>query len=287
MVLITPKVILDEISPYGGELSISFPENSGCETFSIPLHPTGDVLEMWKRIGDVSMWGDSIDGYVCEPFAGPSATSILSRYFGKSVHLAFKGPNPRQCKPTDLFPNLKASARYQDGYPLLILSEENVQVLEQEIRRRIGQQGIEEKWATEKLEVERSVRSCTAYHYILTSTTHHGFTPLDSVQTLFYPEPGAFAEDDWDEIAVGSDLKVAAKAPGILVVSKCARCLLPNVSPETGIRDQAVPYKVLMKTRLGADPKNKWKPCCGCNGVPLGEGTITVGDAVMIRSLVD
>ncbi|KAF9004923.1 hypothetical protein BDZ89DRAFT_604837 [Hymenopellis radicata] len=41
---------------------------------------------------------------------------------------------------------------------------------------------------------------------------------------------------------------------------------LPNVSPETGIRDKAVPYKVLMKIRVGIDPKQKWKACVGCNG---------------------
>uniref|UniRef100_A0A0W0G9P3 MOSC domain-containing protein n=1 Tax=Moniliophthora roreri TaxID=221103 RepID=A0A0W0G9P3_MONRR len=262
MVLITPKVILDEASPHGGELSISFPEESKCETFSIPLQPNEDILRTWSLINDVSMWGISINGYICETIKGPSASAILSRYFGKSVHLVFKGTNPRPCKPTDSYPNLKASARYQDGYPLLILSQENVEVLEKEVRSRIGQQGIEEKWTTEKLAVER-------------------FRP-----NVVLSGAGAFAEDYWDEIAIGADMQAASGAPGILVVSKCARCLLPNVSPQTGIRDQAVPYKVLMKTRLRVDSKNRWKPCCGCNSVPLGEGLITVGDAVLVRKLV-
>lgn len=55
---------------------------------------------------------------------------------------------------------------------------------------------------------------------------------------------------------------------------------------QTGVRDAAVPYKVLMKFRVGLDPQNKWKPCVGCNGVPKGEGTISVGDVVTVRKRV-
>jgi uncharacterized protein YcbX len=91
-----------------------------------------------------------------------------------------------------------------------------------------------------------------------------------------------------------------------MVVSKCARCLvrfcflqqcrrlltsilckLPNVSPDTGVRDKAVPYKVLMKFRIGVDPKMKMKPCVGCNAVPLGEGTISVGDTVLVKKVAE
>lgn len=61
---------------------------------------------------------------------------------------------------------------------------------------------------------------------------------------------------------------------------------LPNVAPETGVRDKAVPYKVLMKFRTNIDPENKWKPCFGCNGVPLGYGEIRVGDQVGVRKIV-
>ena len=60
---------------------------------------------------------------------------------------------------------------------------------------------------------------------------------------------------------------------------------LPNVSPETGERDKAVPYKVLLKFRTGLQPKLKMKPFVGCNGVPKGEGVVRVGDAVWVRSM--
>jgi uncharacterized protein YcbX len=61
---------------------------------------------------------------------------------------------------------------------------------------------------------------------------------------------------------------------------------LPNVSPETGIRDNAVPYKVLMKFRAGLDPTEKMKPCLGCNGVPSGNGGVNVGDWVYVKKMI-
>lgn len=41
MVLITPSIGKD------GMLNVSFPEVSGCDPFSIPLHPTDDILKTW------------------------------------------------------------------------------------------------------------------------------------------------------------------------------------------------------------------------------------------------
>jgi len=42
MVLITSVVEADNV------LKISFPENSGCETFFIPLTPTEETLKAWN-----------------------------------------------------------------------------------------------------------------------------------------------------------------------------------------------------------------------------------------------
>lgn len=61
---------------------------------------------------------------------------------------------------------------------------------------------------------------------------------------------------------------------------------LPNVSPQTGERDKAVPFKVLMKFRTGLDAKHKLKPCVGCNAVPAGDGVIVVGDDVCIKKVI-
>jgi len=186
MVLVTPKVEVDESSPYGGFLRISFPKDSGSEEFVVPLKPSGEILSTWKlyvildvnrslsitadtngttlqmrRIDDISMWGTSLDGYICEtpplmPSAsGRSPSTILSEYLEKPVQLVYKGGRPRPCDKTSLFPELEATAVYQDGYPLLVLSEENVEAVEKELRGHVGTQGIEERWATDRIVVER------------------------------------------------------------------------------------------------------------------------------------
>lgn len=60
---------------------------------------------------------------------------------------------------------------------------------------------------------------------------------------------------------------------------------LPNVDPETGTKDAAVPYKVIMKFRKGLDPLEKMKPCIGCNAVPSREGVVKVGDDVYVKKM--
>lgn len=61
------------------------------------------------------------------------------------------------CDPTHDFPGLDASVWYQDGYPLLLLSEESVKAAEIETRKYVGVQGVEEKWANDDLVIERYV----------------------------------------------------------------------------------------------------------------------------------
>ena len=51
----------------------------------------------------------------------------------------------------------------------------------------------------------------------------------------------------------------------------------------TGVRDKAVPYKVLLKFRKGGDVLKPGKSCFGCNGVPKVTGVIRVGDYVHVR----
>ena len=102
---------------------------------------------------------NDIDGYICQallaPPASQMASSILSKFFERPVHLLYKGPRTRICEPTFDFPSLDATFRYQDGYPLLVLSEESVEAAEVEVRKYVGTQGIEERWKDDKLVIER------------------------------------------------------------------------------------------------------------------------------------
>ncbi|KAJ7150381.1 MOSC N-terminal beta barrel domain-containing protein [Mycena filopes] len=257
MVLITPEMVVDSASPHSGVLTVSFPENSGCEPFSLPLAPTQAMLDSWKRIDKIMMFDVPMDAYIAEalpsrPSRSPS--EILSSYFGRPVHLVYKGPQPRACDPTPTHPNLEAKAVFHDCYPILLLSAESVPRVEEELRTHVGTQGIDERWRVERLGIER-------------------FRP-----NLVLQGGGPFAEDNWQEIRIGS----LPDAPIISMVSKCTRCLLPNVSPETGEKDPAVPFKTLMKFRR-VDENNRMKACLGCNGVPASAGEVRVGDCIAVR----
>ena len=77
-----------------------------------------------------------MDAYICRSASssGPSPSDVLSEFLGKDVHLIMKGPTPRMCPPTLAFPDLKAKFVFQDGYPLLVASEESLA----EVGRVIG-----------------------------------------------------------------------------------------------------------------------------------------------------
>ncbi|GLB43597.1 putative MOSC domain containing protein [Lyophyllum shimeji] len=257
MVLITPRIESNPSSAHGGSLVVTFPPNAPaeCTEFHVPLQPSADTLKGWEIIDKIGLFDHHVDGYIGQSLPSPSssapstsASEILSRYFGKPVHLVYKGPRARAVDATHAFPDLQATSVFQDMYPLLVLSKESMCEVEREVRKRVGEQGVDEMWREERVELRR-------------------FRP-----NIVFEGGGPFAEDQWEEVAIGR-----TDAPVITLVSKCARCLLPNVSPETGVRDKAVPYKVIMKFRTGVDPIDKMKPCVGCNGVPAADGVMNGG----------
>ena len=113
------------------------------------------------------MWPEHnpVDGYICESIneAKGTASATLSEYFEKPVHLVYKGPLPRKIAPTTSFPSLDATAKYQDMYPMLVLSEESMAAIEMELQSRIGTQGIDERWRTDKVPIERQVYFCVMW----------------------------------------------------------------------------------------------------------------------------
>ncbi|KAF9245643.1 hypothetical protein BU15DRAFT_40911, partial [Melanogaster broomeanus] len=263
MVLIHPRIIPELSSPEGGLLEVSFPDDSGLETFSVPLNPGEDTLRKWQNL-DVELWAKKdIEGYICETVTGQSPSTLLSEYIGYPVHLVVKGPRVRICPPTLRFPKLDAPSYFQDGYPLLLMSEESVNAVQERIRDMVGIQGVGEKWEKEELVVER-------------------FRP----NIVFKGAGAPFVEDVITELSIVSD-RDALDAPASIIhlVSKCARCLLPNVDTVTGVRDNAVPYKVIMNFRKGLDPARRGAPCVGCNGVLTREGVVKVGDWVIVRKM--
>lgn len=272
MVLITPRLEPDPSSAYGGQLVVSFPEGSGCESFAVPIEPTPDMLRSWELIEDAVMHGAyHVDGYVCQSLSGPYNTpsTVLSTYLGRDVHLMIKGPTPRTVPPALDYPDLQDTAKLQDGYPLLVASDESLVAFRHVVKdvaqkgEEAGVRGFDQKrWSEGTVEMER-------------------FRP----NIVFGGAGVPFAEDYWRRIAISSPKPTDSERAElkITLISKCARCLLPNVDTVTGVRDAAVPYKVLMTFRTGKDPRDFSKPCFGVNGIIDGHGMVRVGDVVTVR----
>ncbi|KAG6899817.1 hypothetical protein C0993_006518 [Termitomyces sp. T159_Od127] len=264
IVLITPRIEEDSADAHGGSILVAFPPDApeGCTDFRIPLHPSPSVLKSWELLDDLTLFSDALDGYIGRtlPLSAPSrASAIASLYFGKPVHIVYKGPRPRPASTTARHPSLDAATVFQDGYPLLVMSRESMDELGAEVRGRVGADGmgVGEEWREGRVEIRR-------------------FRPNIVVEGA-----GPFAEDAWAEVGFGS-----RDAPVVRLVCRCVRCLFPNISPETGERDKAVPYKVLMKFRTGLDSSAKLSPCVGCNGVFTGSGVVNVGDVVYVNKLI-
>ncbi|TFY55475.1 hypothetical protein EVJ58_g8225 [Rhodofomes roseus] len=278
MVLIAPQIVPDSSSPHGGTLEVSFPEESGCESFAVPLNPTPDILSTWEAIDDGSVNGDArVDGYICQSIPSSSSTplptpsSILSRYFERAVHLMIKGPSPRSCPPTSAFPTLEAYTLYQDAFPLHVASEESIAEFERVVRKLAADHGTaiggldRERWAKSSVLIDR-------------------FRANVIVKGAGVP----FAEDFWRTVAINPSQHDNRRHSAIVTfVQKCTRCLLPNVDPGVGVRDAAVPFKVLMKFRTGMYHEGKNKPCFGTYGVFNDSGVIKVGDVVTIEEWTD
>jgi len=123
------------------------------------------------------MWPteNPVDGYICEAIneAKGTASATLSKYFEKPVHLVYKGSLPRKIAPTTSFPDLDATAKYQDMYPMLVLSEESMAAVENELQSHIGTQGIDERWRTDKVPIERYVYLCSVVRQTRIGTDWH------------------------------------------------------------------------------------------------------------------
>lgn len=109
-------------------------------------------------MNDVKLWASKdIQAHIV---SGP-ASATLSRFLDRKVQLVYKGRRERFCAPTFAYPKLQASTAFQDGYPLLVASEESRKALEERIRNCAQAEdievskGVEDKWKHEDLKIER------------------------------------------------------------------------------------------------------------------------------------
>ena len=110
---------------------------------------------------------------------------------------------------------------------------------------------------------------------------------------VYLTDTEAFDEDSWKRITAGRSIKAPVdysnKKSRIVetdgeyhIACRTARCKLPNVHQETGIKDANEPYSTLARTRKvdeGAYPH----PCLGMQMIPLfQQGILRVGDEIAV-----
>lgn len=98
-------------------------------------------------------------------------------------------------------------------------------------------------------------------------------------------------EDTWKKVLIGqcvqrrqdvADLVTGSARGEYLLACRTTRCKLPNVDPETGLRDVNEPYTTLGRTRK-VEKEVHPHPCLGMQGVPLfNRGIIRVGDELEV-----
>ncbi|SPC61157.1 uncharacterized protein UHOD_01487 [Ustilago sp. UG-2017b] len=302
MVLIHPK-----IQHESNTLSIEIPQSETgmpASKVEVALQPSEEEVKGYEVVEGIYIWGVYVDGYA----VSKEADEKLSVYFGKEVRLVRKGPSARESGPTDPDGKVEwkdAVLRYQDFYPCLLASAESLRDVQRTLTASVYPQLSSSSEGEEKgreVKVPASVNREYWTPEELSSLPITRFRPniivdnAPSSDTNLTPweEDAWTAAEFFDSSSSPSELPLGAEAEGkgragIYMLAKCARCMVPNIDPETGVRDNILPYRVLQEYRQ-VDPvaAKKGKPCFGMLSVPREkQGVVKVGDVFRVTKTTD
>ncbi|KAJ9667720.1 hypothetical protein H2201_002255 [Coniosporium apollinis] len=241
------------LSPDDDTLTISI-RNHADARISIPAHPSRDWLEAHTTLRSVDIWGTSTDAWEY----APNLTAPFSEFFAKDVRLVYKGPTPRILRGNGAPEHLgrTEATKFADLAPVQVSSMASMD----ELNSRLKAAGEKE------ISIER-------------------FRPNIVVRGSV-----PWAEDSWKTLRIASTSKVSeekTEKAGELVLdvaARCARCLVPNVDPDTAEKHKRQPWDMLMKYRV-VDEGITYKPCFGMLCVPREEGRIEVGMSLEVTEV--
>jgi uncharacterized protein YcbX len=206
-------------------------------SFEVATHPTDQWLKNNTTLSEIEIWGVKTDGWIYPE----SMTKPFSSFLGKDVRFVYKGPTrrdlPKQARPEVL--GRIGSTKFADFMPVQVSNQRSIE----ELNSRLKANGEDE------ITIER-------------------FRP-----NIVVEGDEAWYEDVWKTIRVGGT------RPGNITLDipvRCARCQVPNVDPETGVKNPKQPWDTLMKYRR-IDEGINFKPCFGMLCVPRGQGFIETG----------
>lgn len=255
------------LSPDGSELIVTIPVKGATEsgnttradksavtvnTVRIPSHPSQEWLEANTVVAPVKIWDNDTDGHIYSD----AINAPFSAFLGRAVELVYKGPTPRVLKGNGA-PKLLGrvqSTGFPDVFPILIASEASLA----ELNSRLRGQNVD------PITVERFRPNIIV----------RGETPWieDSWKTVRIRSSSGNSSPD----GTGSKESFNHAPLDLDIVARCARCLVPNVDPNTAAKHPKQPWDTLMSYRR-IDEGIKYKPCFGMLAAPRSEGPVKVG----------
>ncbi|KAH7018604.1 uncharacterized protein B0I36DRAFT_368611 [Microdochium trichocladiopsis] len=237
-------------------LVITIEGNKGWE-LSIPAHPTTEWLEANTTLRTGVIWGQKTDGWEYPA----TMTQAISEFLSVETRLLYKGPSPRVlrgCGAPDRLGRTEAT-KFADMMPVLVASLASLTELNGRLRSG-GEHAVD---------IER-------------------FRP-----NIIISGHEPWAEDNWKTLRIreaenggdGDDQR-EKKAVELDVVSRCLRCQVPNVDPDTADKNPRQPWDELVKYRR-IDEGLKFKPSFGMLCVPRAELVVTVGQKLDVMQTTD
>ena len=245
----------------------SVPDYDNASSITIPLEPDEAWLSANAQLINAEIWEFETDAYA---ITASNIADTVSKYFTSwdpdaKVQFVRKGPTPRPCRGNGSS-NLLGREEYvnfPDVLPIQVATETSLR----ELNSRLSQAGADE------ITIER-------------------FRPniiLDSENLM------PWEEDEWKTLRVNPPKSmlgslstitgVGNQAIDIDVSARCARCQVPNVNPDTAVKNKKQPWDTLVSYRR-VDEGIKFKPCFGMLCCPRSEGAIEVGMEVEIKEVM-
>ena len=188
----------------------------------IPAFPDAAWLRANCELRAAHIWGGETDAWQY----GDHITGVLSAFFGKPVALVCKGPSARLGRGNGsaaLYGSADTAHNFADLVSLLVASEASMNDLN---ARLAGKKGEEAKDAA-ALSMER-------------------FRPNIVVRGR---DDRPWEEDTWKRVRITTTLphEAAMYKIDLDVVSRCARCMAPNIDPVTAEKHPRQPWDEMMK----------------------------------------
>lgn len=260
MTLIRPRLSDDE-----GELIVDIPDEQNIlhPVLRVPTRPTRDHLDTNASLQTIKIWQDSPQAWVYSE----SLTSELSAFLGQTVRLACKahGASDRQLPGPSSSAVLgrETSVGFADFLPVLVASQKSLD-------------DMNNKLQDAKTVEERSPITIRRYRPNIV---------IDGDALV------PWSEDAWKTISFQTE---GGNSLVLDVTEVCLRCLVPNVDPETGVKNKHEPWDTGIQYRRIA-AVSKYKPAFGMLAVPRPSSAqaeknqvickIKVGDALNMVEL--